>query len=50
MFIRKIDVEGEFEILWTDVKETGLLSFDIIDTIPNIFDREDEEKVDKEDA
>lgn len=37
MFIRRIDVEGEFEMLWTDIKEKGLLSYDIIDSIPHLI-------------
>lgn len=37
MFIRRIDVEGEFEMLWKDVEEKKLLSYDIIESIPRLI-------------
>ena len=33
MFIRRIDVEGEFDMLWKDVEEKKLLSYDIIESV-----------------
>ncbi len=37
MLFRIKDIEGEFEMLWMEVKEKGLLSYDIIDSIPNLI-------------
>ena len=37
MFIRRIDVEGEFDMLWKDVEEKKLLSYDIIESIPRLL-------------
>lgn len=45
MLFRKIDVEGEFEMLWKDVEETGLLSFDILDTVPNLLSEKSKKKL-----
>lgn len=45
MFIKRIDVEGEFEMLWTEIKEQKLLSFDILDTIPNLLSDKTKKKL-----
>lgn len=37
MFGRRIDVEGEFEMLWKDVEDKKLLSYDIIESIPRLI-------------
>ena len=45
MFWKRIDVEGEFEMLWTDIKEQKLLSFDILDTIPRLISEKTKKKL-----
>ena len=37
MFWKRIDVEGEFDMLWKDVEEKKLLSYDIIESIPRLL-------------
>lgn len=45
MLFRKIDVEGEFEMLWMEIKEKGLLSFDVIDSIPRLIGEKTKKKL-----
>ena len=45
MFIRRIDVEGEFEMLWKDVEEKKLLSYDIIESIPHLITEKTKKKL-----
>ena len=50
MLFRKIDVEGEFEMLWMVIREKGLLSFDILDTVPRLLSEKTKKKLIKDEA
>ncbi len=45
MFFRRIDVEGEFDMLWKDVEEKKLLSYDIIESIPRLITEKTKKKL-----
>ena len=45
MLFRKIDVDGEFEMLWMVIREKGLLSFDILDTVPRLLSEKTKKKL-----
>lgn len=37
MLWKRIDIEGEFEMLWLDIRERKLLSYDILDSVPRLL-------------
>lgn len=45
MLWKRIDVEGEFDMLWKDVEEKKLLSYDIIESIPRLLSEKTKKKL-----
>ena len=45
MFWKRIDVEGEFDMLWKDVEEKKLLSYDIIESVPRLLSEKTKKKL-----
>ena len=49
MFWKRIDVEGEFDMLWKDVEEKKLLSYDIIESVPRLISQKTKKRLIKSD-
>ncbi len=45
MLWKRIDVEGEFDMLWKDVEEKKLLSYDIIESVPRLLSEKTKKKL-----
>lgn len=45
MIWKRIDVEGEFEMLWLEIREKKLLSFDILDSVPRLLSEKTKKKL-----
>lgn len=45
MLWKRIDVEGEFDMLWKDVEEKNLLSYDIIESVPRLLSEKTKKKL-----
>lgn len=45
MFLRRIDIEGEFEMLWLEIRERKLLSYDILDSVPRLLSEKTKKKL-----
>ena len=45
MLWKRIDVDGEFQMLWKDVEEKKLLSYDIIESIPRLLTEKTKKKL-----
>ncbi len=45
MFIKRIDIEGEFEKLWLEIRKRKLLSYDILDSVPQLLGEKTKKKL-----
>ncbi len=45
MLWKRIDVEGEFDMLWKDVEEKKLLSYDVIESVPRLLSEKTKKKL-----
>lgn len=45
MFTRRSDVEGEFDMLWLEIKDKELLPFDILDSVPRLLSEKTKKKL-----